>query len=120
MNHRKDRNERRVKKGCTRAKRHGIRPLRSPPMEAKGHMVPGLQVAPKASIIIQDTEHGKPHGLLLSGGRILVRVDDGSGGKGGSKKRMLAGNGQDRDRCPDLKGCRLTPGVSQQRREVNP
>jgi len=47
-----------------------------------------------------------------------VRVDDGSGGKGGSKKRMLAGNGQDRDRRPDLKGCRLTPGVSQQRREV--
>jgi hypothetical protein len=89
-------------------------------VETKGQTAPGLQVAPKASTIICSTDHGKPHGLLLSGGRILVRVDDGSGGKGGSKKRMLACNGQDRDRCPDLKGCRLTPGVSQQRREVNP
>ena len=88
-------------------------------MGAKGQTVPGLEMAPKASIIIHDNmEHGKPHDLLLSGGRTLVRVDDGPGGKGGSKKRMLAGNGQDRDRRPDLKGCRLTPGVSQQRREV--
>jgi len=87
-------------------------------MGAKGQTVPGLEMAPKASIIIRGIEHGKPHGLLLSGGRTLVRVDDGPGGKGGSKKRMPACNGQDRDRCPDLKGCRLTPGVSQQRREV--
>ena len=57
-----------------------------------GQMVPGLQMASKASAIICDVELGKPYALPGNPGRSSVRSDEGAEGRGIGKKRMTACN----------------------------
>ena len=74
-------------------------------------------MAPKASIIIHTTELGNPY-PPLERGMEAVRLTKGGDGKGCPKKRMPAGNGQDRGSYLGPKGHPRGTGVSQQRREV--
>jgi len=57
--------------------------------------VPGLKIAPKATILSGISELGKPHTSHF-GGSAFVRRNDGVGGRGGSKKRMPSCNGLDK------------------------
>ena len=61
---------------------------------ANGQYVPGLQMAPKISIIL-NAEHGNPN-ILLFRGKNFVKSDNGIDGLRISKKRMLSCNGSDR------------------------
>ena len=66
--------------------------------------IPGLQMAPKAPIIILDSELGKPYMLLKKRGKDPVRGINGIEGRGCFKKQMPAFNRQDRGQCLSLKG----------------
>jgi hypothetical protein len=54
-------------------------------------MNPGLQMASKAFIIIHDVELGKPF-VLQETGRNSAKSNNGTEGRGESKKRMTIGN----------------------------
>jgi len=62
---------------------------------ANEQSVPGLKIAPKATVLSGISELGKPH-TPLTRGRISARRNDGVGGRGGSKKRMPSCNGLDK------------------------
>jgi hypothetical protein len=76
-------------------------------------------MTPTTFTVIPDMELGNPYTLRKSGMEV-VRPTNGVDGTGCPKKRMPAGNGQDRGIYLNLKGCRRGTGISQQRREVNP
>ena len=57
-----------------------------------GQMVPGLQMASKASAIICDVELGKPYALPENPGRSSVKSNEGAEGRGIGKKQMAACN----------------------------
>ncbi len=59
---------------------------------ANGQMIPGLQMAYKASAIICDVELGKPYALPENPGRSSVRSNEGAEGRGIGKKQMAACN----------------------------
>lgn len=71
---------------------------------ANGRAVPGLKMAPTASLSILDTELGNPYPPLKRGMEV-VRPINGGDGTGCPKKRMPASNRQDRGSYLDLKGC---------------
>jgi len=54
-------------------------------------MNPGLQMASKAFIIIHDVELGKPF-VLQETGRNSAKSNNGTEGRGESKKRITIGN----------------------------
>ena len=64
-------------------------------IQANGHIVSGLKVAPKVSIIIPNLELGKPY--VFPPGNKIVRSSNDTDGRGCDKKRKLACNAQDRD-----------------------
>ncbi len=57
--------------------------------------VPGLEIAPKATILSRISELVNPYALLLRG-RDFARRNDGADGIGGSKKRKPACNDLDK------------------------
>jgi hypothetical protein len=57
--------------------------------------VPGLEIAPKATILSRISELGNPYALLLKG-RDFARRNDGADGRGSSKKRKLGCNDSDK------------------------
>ena len=57
--------------------------------------VPGLEIAPKMTILSRITELGKPYALLF-GGRDFARRNDGVDGRGNSKKRKPGCNDSDK------------------------
>lgn len=120
MNHPKDRNARQVKEGCyTWAKKARNQFFMVPyTWKRKDRRFPVYRWLLRHPQLSAVRNMVSPTDSSSWGGRTLARVYDGPGGKGRSRKRMPACNGQDRDICPDLKGCRLTPGASRQRREV--
>ena len=57
--------------------------------------VPGLEIAPKMTILSRIPELGKPYALLLKG-RDFARRNDGADGRGNSKKRKPGCNDLDK------------------------
>ena len=57
--------------------------------------VPGLEIAPKMTILSRITELGNPFALLLKG-RDFARKNDGADGRGNSKKRKPGCNDLDK------------------------
>ena len=72
-------------------------------IQANGHIVSGLKVAPKVSIIIPNLELGKPYVFPL--GNKVARSSNGTDGRGSDKKQMPVCNAQDKDLYPDVKTC---------------
>ena len=104
LNHRKSREWEQVKETDTldpkgmKSGQHG-----SKHMVTNGHMISGLQMAPKVLRSIYGVELGKPNVLPVMG-RSSARKNDGAVGRGIGKKRKATCNESHRGLL-DLKGC---------------